>query len=314
MNKNGLIILSVMVLLSCSHRPSLERGFLRPPHTALPGVLWIFNEGSMTKEAITKDLEAMQTAGIGSLLLLEVNIGIPKGPVHYFSDEWMDLFGHAVSECERLGIDIFFYVGPGWMGAGGKWIEPRHSMQHLVSTSVEVVGTGKQTITLPQPMPKKPFFGEVPFLKKQRDDFYEDVAVLAFPSGASPFGTENVYGSRNMFNNMDIKEIEEKALYYRNPYSSVPHVRAYFTFSEAQPDDQAVDKKQIIDLTDRLNPDGTLEWDVPAGRWAGSGPPQPDGGRAGRGAAGRRRGIGGPAGPAPQRRAGPQGRRRPAAQ
>ena len=28
------------------------------------------------------------------------------GGVDFLSEEWQDMFGHAVAECERLGIDI----------------------------------------------------------------------------------------------------------------------------------------------------------------------------------------------------------------
>jgi hypothetical protein len=35
----------------------------------------------------------------------------------------------------------------------------------------------------------------------------------------------------------------------------------------AQPDSKIVDPKAIVDLTDRLKPDGRLDWDVPEGEW-----------------------------------------------
>ncbi len=48
----------------------------------------------------------MKRAGIGSVVILEVNVGIPRGHVDFLSTEWKDCFKHAVDECERLGISM----------------------------------------------------------------------------------------------------------------------------------------------------------------------------------------------------------------
>ena len=262
----SILFLTPVLLTSCNSRSLLESGFVNPPYSARPGVYWYFMDGNLSREAITKDLEAMRSAGIGYVLFLEVNVGVPRGPVDFLSDEWQDLFGHAMTECERLGISITLGVGPGWTGSGGPWVDAQQSMQHLVTASVEVSGAGKQIIHLPQPSPKRPFFGEgnfTPEVKQQWEEFYEDVAVLAFPAGATTIGADFVVGNEYF----QITEIEEKAIYYRKPYSSVPHVKSYLTFSKPQINDNPVEKDKIVNLTALLNPDGTLEWDVPSGQW-----------------------------------------------
>ena len=141
-------------------------------------------------------------------------------------------------------------------------------MQHLVASSVEVSGTGKKTVILPKPATKQPFFGEwgfTPELRQQWNEFYQDVAVLAFPAGRSTIGLDLVPEVASDF--LRVTEIEEKALYYRQPYSSMAGVKQYLTFSEPQTDDNPVEMEQIIDLTSALQPDGSLEWDVPDGQW-----------------------------------------------
>jgi len=261
-----LLVITISASLQSSHLSSLDKGFVNPPDSARPGVYWYFMDGNLSKEAMTKDLESMRTAGIGNLVYLEIREGIPRGTVDFLSEEWQDMFVHAVRECERLGIDISLGIGPGWTGSGGPWVEARQSMQHLVYSSVEVSGAGEQTITLPKPDHKRPFFGDWGFtqdMRQKRNDYYEDAAVLAFPAGASTIGADLIPIERFI----PMTEIEEKANYYRQPYSSTPDVKQYITFSEMQPDERAVEKDQMIDLTARLNPDGTLTWDVPAGRW-----------------------------------------------
>ena len=61
---------------------SLEKGFLSPPAAAKPQVWWQWMNGHITREGITRDLEAMKAAGLGNLVFLEVDIDEPPGGVH----------------------------------------------------------------------------------------------------------------------------------------------------------------------------------------------------------------------------------------
>lgn len=236
----------------------LEEGFRNPPPETRPGVYWYFMDGNLTREGMTADLESMKEAGIGNLVFLEVNVGVPRGPVDFLSEEWQDLFAHAVREAERLGIEITLGSGPGWAGSGGPWVKMEQSMQHLVADSVEVEGPAKFDAVLPVPAPREPYFGRGPMsedMLKQWESFYADVAVLAFPTPTA---------------DAKIADIDEKALYYRAPYTSRPGVKAYLPalaeYSEP-PAGAAIAQEQILDLTDRLKPDGRLDWEVPPGKW-----------------------------------------------
>ncbi|MGN0201866.1 MAG: glycosyl hydrolase [Candidatus Cryptobacteroides sp.] len=237
---------------------ALKDGFQTPPLTARPGVYWYFMDGNFSKEGITKDLEAMSDAGIGYVIFLEVGVGIPRGPVDFMSEEWTELFRFAVSECERLDIQMILGIGPGWTGSGGPWVKGEQSMQHLVSSTAKVSGGGKVKVHLDVPAANPPFFGEgafTPQMRKDWEEFYRDVAVLAFPT---PEGTEQIEGTR------------EKALYIRAPYSSQPGVKQYLLPEGVGADkaaESAVNPDEIIDLTALMTPEGDIEWDAPAGEW-----------------------------------------------
>lgn len=255
------VSLPFLILWACTSTwttSELEMGFQDPPESARPGVYWYFMDGNLSKEAMTKDLESMKKAGIGYVVYLEVNVGVPRGSVDFLSNEWKELFKHAVEECERLGIAITLGVGPGWTGSGGPWVEARASMQHLVSSSITIDGGARKIIHLPVPDPKRPFFGEggfTPQVRQQWLDYYEDVAVLAFPTPL-----EEDY----------IADSEEKALYYRAPYSSQPNVKQHLPTSGSYNEISSsgvIAKDQVIELTIFLKEDGSLEWDVPEGKW-----------------------------------------------
>ncbi len=260
MIKQIVNFLFLIVLLSSCGNPSpdkLKEAFVNPPDAARPGVYWYFMDGNLSREGMTKDLESMKAAGIGNALFLEVNVGIPRGPVDFLSEEWQDLYVHAVREAERLGIEITLGSGPGWAGSGGPWVKPEQSMRHLVASSVEVVGPSTFNGLLPMPPPKRPYFGEKALtdkLRKQWEQYYEDVLVLAFPTPKT--GTK-------------IKDIDEKALYYRAPYTSRKGVKPFLPAPAVYPDlpEASIPDSAIIDITSHLQPDGTLKWQVPPGKY-----------------------------------------------
>jgi hypothetical protein len=236
----------------------LAREFQSPPDSARPWVYWFWMDGNLSREGITADLEAMQRAGIGGMVIMEVDVGIPRGPVKFMSPQWRALFKHAVTEAQRLGLQITLNAGPGWTGSGGPWVKPEQSMQHLVASSIEVSGPAELDRVLPRPAPRDPHFVHVPVppqLEKARKEFYRDVAVIAFPTPAK--------GPR-------IADVDEKALYYRNPFSSMPGVKPHLPSPAeypATPAGTAIAPQAIVDLTDRLGPDGRLTWKVPPGEW-----------------------------------------------
>jgi hypothetical protein len=236
----------------------LEQQFATPPDSAKPWVYWYFMDGNLTREGMTADLESMKQAGIGGALFLEVGLGIPRGPVEFMSPPWRELLKHAVWEADRLGLQMALGAGPGWCGTGGPWVKPEQSMQHLVSSETTTSGPVRFDAVLPRPQPRVPFFGEqtlTPELAKVWKEFYRDVAVVAFPT---PDGKGR------------IADVDEKALYFRAPYSSAPGVKPFLPAPADYPElpgKECVDTAKIIDLTGKLGPDGRLTWEVPAGDW-----------------------------------------------
>ena len=252
------ICLIIFVLsTSCTNRSDdwLKVGFIQPPDSARPGVYWYFDDGSLDRAQITADLEAMKKAGIGYALYQEVS-NTPRGKVDFLSEEWQELFTHLIRESERLGIRIILGGSPGWTGSGGPWMKPYQSMQFLVASSSVVKGPGKVEVVLPVPEPKYPYHNPRSMsdsIRKARDEWYEDVAVLAIPAGKADL----------------IESIDDKALYHRGFYSWVPGVIPWFIPSPdfSTSSEGALDPSEIIDITGLLKSDGSVSWTAPAGQW-----------------------------------------------
>jgi hypothetical protein len=249
MNRLFAVLISVLIVTGCSQqKDELKENFLNPPDSAKPGVYWYFMDGNLSREEMTKDLESMKEVGIGNVIFLEVGIGVPRGPVDFMSEEWQDLYVHAVREAERLGIKILLGAGPGWCGSGGPWVKPEESMKHLVFSETEISGNKKVNITLPVPEQRS-----TPW-HTMKNDYYEDVVVYAIPNSAKPV----------------IKDINEKALYERYPYSSYPSIKTHLpapaTFDETE-DIRSLQQKDMINVFEFLQSNGKFVWDAPEGNW-----------------------------------------------
>lgn len=149
---------------------NLAKSFATPPADTKPWVYWFVSNGNLNKEGITADFESMARVGIGGLLFMEVDQGVPAGDVAFASPRWMELMKHAFNEAKRLGLEITINNDAGWCGSGGPWITPELSMQKVVWTETIVDGGQPWKVSLPQPETVK--------------DFYQDIAVLAMPAPA----------------------------------------------------------------------------------------------------------------------------------
>ena len=152
--------------LAVTAADSLETGFLNPPDSAKPQTWWHWMNGNITKSGISADLEAMQQIGLGGATVVNVDSGVPAGPVPFMSPEWREDFKFAIQEANRLGLKMCVENCAGWSSSGGPWNTPTNAMQRLTSSETSVQGPAVFNDVLPQPGVSL--------------GFYRDIAVLAF--------------------------------------------------------------------------------------------------------------------------------------
>jgi hypothetical protein len=234
--KRTLVVLLVLAGMAASFGAcapkkvdALKAGFMAPPASAKPWVYWFWLNGNITREGITADLEAMARAGVGGVLIMEVDQGAPVGPVAFMGGDWRALFTHAVAEAQRLGLEINMNDDAGWNGSGGPWITPEQSMQKIVWSDTEVRGPKRFEGVLAPPDSVR--------------GFYRDIAVLAFPK----------------VGNYRIADIKAQALYERRDVAPAAETEL--------PAAMTVARNEILDLSAKMGADGRITWDVPAGTW-----------------------------------------------
>ena len=121
----------------------------------------------------------MHRVGIGGVLIMEVDQGIPLGPVPFAGPKRRELFKYMVAEASRLGIEVDMNNDAGWNGSGGPWVKPEHAMQRVVWTETAIEGPKQFDGPLPQP--------------HAVGNYYRDIAVLAFPTPPADGDTKQRY-------------------------------------------------------------------------------------------------------------------------
>ena len=239
MKKTRWVALAVAVgsCVMAQGADGLESGFMNPPAQARPHTWWHWMNGNITREGITRDLEAIAEMGLGGVNLFNVSCDIPAGPVDYMSPEWLDLVRHAAAEAKRLKLEMGIQNCAGWATSGGPWIQPEDNMMKLVHTLTRVEGGRKLSLKLEQP--------------ETQLDYYRDVAILAYP--ATPVLKET-YNWRPSSKQVTCRSGKQ------------PQFADYQNFRPLA-DDPGLPADQVIELTSKLGADGTLEWEAPAGEW-----------------------------------------------
>jgi hypothetical protein len=169
------IFTSLWLLAGCTGGQStadLARDFVNPPAATKPRCYWYWFDDHVSKEGVTRDLEAMKRVGIGAAYIGLIGGAIGKRTElnpKPLSEPWWGNLEHAVREGTRLGVDIGLFNCPGWSQSGGPWVKPHQAMRFLMREEIRLEG------------PRR-FSGKPPVPAGKGGENFQSVALLAFPA------------------------------------------------------------------------------------------------------------------------------------
>ncbi len=229
----------------------LKENFKSPPAEYGVNCWWWWLNGNVSKEAITRDLEAMKSRNFQGAMIFDAgghnqrgHMDIPSGPL-FGSDEWNKLFVFALDEARRLGLEMGFNIQSGW-NLGGPRVTPEYTAKQITYSETKIAGNKKISIKLGIPVTRK--------------DFYKDIAILAFPLAPAN-------KSREVISDLELK------LGYHELGGSAPDCRFMLgnvPRNQNLPEVKStfiVKREDIIDLTSMVDSEGALTWDSPEGDW-----------------------------------------------
>ena len=196
-----------------------------------------------TIESITRDLEELKEKGFAGAILFdcassEYNLvrQTPAGPV-FASEEWKELFVHALKEADRLGLEISLNIQSGW-NPGGPSVLPDDGMKRIVWAEEKVTGPFKYAKVLPM----------------ASGYHYKDIAVQAYKTeeGKQP----------DPIKNWDNKSLNQK-FRGRGAYPLYKLREQHLDSTDVAD----LHSDSIIDLSAKMGKDGFMQWEVPEGTW-----------------------------------------------
>ena len=152
--KKIIVLFGLFLFLGCNNSEDykdIQSGFVNPTEDNNLWCYWYWINDDISKDGITKDLEAMKKAGIGGALIGNINPARKDGKVPMLSEEWWSHMVHAVVEGKRIGVDIGVFNCPGWSQSGGPWVDSEKAMRYLTFSETKVEGGKLLNINLKQP-------------------------------------------------------------------------------------------------------------------------------------------------------------------
>ncbi|UCD84185.1 MAG: hypothetical protein JSU92_13030 [Deltaproteobacteria bacterium] len=222
-------------------QPIDRAGFKNPPKIYRPWVRWWWPGNDVAAEELRRELRVLDEAGFGGAEIQAFTMGLNKkmpaaAAERVFSFASPSYFEHvlaAVEEADRLGLQIDLTLGSGWP-FGGTHIDKELSLKTLLWNEIDVKGPKKLSKKLPSP--KKPLF-------------YKTAPLFKF------FGMQIATYYR--------KDFHPIAAVAARPLDDAKHSWIPWNFH----DTVMLDSDSLVDLSDRIGPDGRLKWEVPEGKW-----------------------------------------------
>jgi hypothetical protein len=229
MKKTGFCVFLLLTIQFSGRAQQLSATeFQYPDREYAPMTWWHWVNGHITREGILKDLAALHKAGIRGVQVFNAHMYMPRGPIEYNTDAWLDMMLYAIHVCDSLGLKFVTMNCAGWSGSGGPWIDPDRAMKKLVYAEFTVTGGKKIQTALPLP--------------DTVSGYVRDIAVLAIPARYAPG---------------QIPNLRQKIL------MESPNLYSYNIIREGL----AIPPGEIIDLSAFVKTDGQLSWKAPKGQW-----------------------------------------------
>ncbi|WP_114781770.1 glycosyl hydrolase [Botryobacter ruber] len=196
---------------------------------AKPWTRWWWMGSAVNEKDLTWLMEQYQQAGLGGVEITPI-YGV-KGTedqfINFLSPKWMDMLQHTLKEGERLNMGVDMAQASGWP-FGGPWVSPEDACKYVAH----------KTYTL-----------------KGGESLKEPVQFIQEP-------LERTVGER-----IDIAKLQDPIV--KNPNLQL-HAFDQVRFPRPLPLQALMaysDKGQTLNLTDKVDKNGNLNWKAPTGNW-----------------------------------------------
>ncbi|MEL7587543.1 MAG: glycosyl hydrolase [Prolixibacteraceae bacterium] len=223
------IILTVFVFLSCRTQDGPEPVWPEAGQETRPWTRWWWHGSAVDRAGLTSNLEEITKAGFGGVEITPIYgvRGYEEQSISFLSPEWMKMLGHTLKEGKRLKLGVDLANASGWP-FGGSWITDEHACRNVHYKRYNL--KGGESLREKIELIQEPYVRAVGHRVNIRDILYP------------------------VSSNANLQELALDQVRFGKPLP----LQALVAYG---------DGAQVIELTDRVGPDGTLNWKAPAGEW-----------------------------------------------
>ena len=222
-----------------------------------PCTRWWWHGSAVTKAGITAELEKYKAAGLGGVEITPIYgvHGQEEQFINYLSPQWVELLQHVLREGERLDMGIDMATGTGWP-FGGPWVKDVDACKNLEFKTYNVKAGER--------LKEKIYFVQEPYLRAVGNQVYEvhDSTI----AGERARGTikEPLMAGKGQLTIEQLvqpveanKNLQALALDQVKFERSLP-LQALMAYN---------DRGASVDLFDKVDSLGMLQWTAPQGNW-----------------------------------------------
>ncbi|MGH9883576.1 MAG: glycosyl hydrolase [Pyrinomonadaceae bacterium] len=227
---------------------------------AKPWTRWWWMGSSVNKEDLTASLQAYQQAGLGGLEITPIYgvAGYEDRFIQYLSPAWMQMLDHTLKEAARFNLGIDMATGTGWP-FGGPWVNADDACKNVAYKTYQV----KEG----QRLPDSVVFQQEPLVRAVGSQVYQLYGdILGVPDA------KTVGSMQNPQLRVDARQIKISDLV--EPISANKNLQALALDQVKFPKPLRLQtlmaylqSGEMLDLTSKVDAQGSLNWTAPAGNW-----------------------------------------------
>ena len=200
--------------------------------TAKPWARWWWEGSAVNKKDITANLQDYYDAGLGGMEITPIYgvHGYEKQFINFLSPQWMQMLDHTLMEAKRIGIGIDLANGTGWP-FGGPTITDKEASKTIYYKTWQL-NAGEEL--------KGPVLYKV-----------EGLVRTANADNIAP-KVENV--KPVIAQNTNLQEMALDQIIF----PAILHVTLLMAYD---------DKGSVVNITDKVDAAGKLNWTAPSGKW-----------------------------------------------
>lgn len=199
-------------------------------HTMKPWTRWWWQGSAVNEKDLSWNLEQLQKAGLGGVEITPIYgaVGKEKEYLSFLSPQWMNALTHTLKKSKSLDLGVDLANATGWP-FGGPWVKDEEASRSVYSKTY--AATGGTVFN------EKIDFNREPWVRTANQKTVSAAQLLAPPQS-----------------NKDLQGLALDQIQYAG---SLP-IEAVMAYDE---------KGQSLDLFDKVDKSGMLNWSVPAGNW-----------------------------------------------